>query len=119
MSVGFSMGRTDPDSDRPEDLPEPPRLRQLRWLVNALMLTLIGGVIIITALLVIRLAPLGAPPPLPEAVTLPSGERAEAVTIGRDWIALVTRDAAGVERIRILDRFTGIERASTPIGPSD
>jgi hypothetical protein len=113
------MGRTDPDSDGPEDFPEPPRLRQLRWLVNALMLTLIAGVILITTVLVIRLAPFGAPPPLPAEVRLPGGERADAVTLGRDWIAVVTTDAGGTERIRVLDRTTGLERASIEILPGE
>ena len=31
----------------PEDFPEPPRLRQLRWLVNALTATLIVGVSVV------------------------------------------------------------------------
>jgi hypothetical protein len=108
----------DPDSDD-LDPPEPRRLRQLRWLVNALMLTLIAGVITVTTLLVIRLAPLGGAPPLPETVSLPAGETAAAVTMGRDWIAVVTADAAGVERIRVLDRITGAERAVTRIEPAD
>ncbi len=107
----------DPDSDE-LDPPEPRRLRQLRWLVNALMLTLIAGVITVTTLLVIRLAPLGATPPLPETISLPAGERAAAVTMGRDWIAVVTTDQAGVERIRVLDRTTGAERAVTRIEPA-
>jgi hypothetical protein len=105
---------TDPESDD-IDPPEPRRLRQLRWLVNALLLTLIAGVITVTTLLVIRLAPLGAAPSVPEVVTLPAGESASAVTMGRDWIAVVTADEAGVERIRILDRLTGAERAVTRI----
>jgi hypothetical protein len=108
---------TDPESDE-LDPPEPRRLRQLRWLVNALMLTLIAGVITVTALLVIRLAPLGQVPALPEAISLPAGERAEAVTMGRDWIAVVTADEAGTERIRVLDRATGAERAVTRIEPA-
>jgi hypothetical protein len=114
------MGRHDPDADGPEDLPEPPRLRQLRYLVNTLMLVLIAGVVIVTALLAIRLAPLGAPPPpVPAELSLPAGESAAAVTLGRDWIAVVTEDEAGVERIRLLDRDTGLERAVVPIAPAE
>lgn len=107
--------KSDPERNDAEDIPEPPRLRQLRWLVNTLLLVLIAGVVIITTLLVIRLAPLGTPPPVPGNITLPAGERAGAVTFGNDWIALVTTDEAGAERIRILDRTTGIERAVIPI----
>lgn len=111
------MARHDPDGDGAADPPEPPRLRQLRWLVNALTLTLIVGVIIVVGLLVIRLRP--APlPPLPEAVALPGGEQAEAVTFGTGWIAVVTTDAEGTQRIRVLDRLTGAERAVTEIAPT-
>jgi hypothetical protein len=111
------MAERGSDRDEVDEPPEPKRLRQLRWLVSALMLTLIAGVITITALLVIRLGPWGIAPPLPEMVTVPEGERVEAVTMGRDWIALVTRDGAGLERIRLLDRSTGVERASIPVEP--
>src|SRR6188472_1392387 len=99
--------------ERPEDFPEPPRLRQLRWLVNALTVTLIAGVIAIVALLVIRLGAAPPPPQLPPAVRLPAGERGQAVTFGSGWLALVTVDGGGRERIRILDAKTGAERAMT------
>lgn len=101
----------------PEDYPESRRLRQLRWLVTALTMTLIAGVIIVVALLVIRLSRLSPPPALPATVALPAGETAEALTLGDDWIAVVTRDAAGTERIRVLDRAAGTERAVTQIAP--
>lgn len=118
MTRGSGMARHDPELDPAEDPPEPPRLRQLRWLVNALMLVLIAGVITVTALLVIRLAPFAAPG-LPESLTLPPGERAEAVTLGRDWLAVVTTDAEGRQRVRVLDRATGAERGSLEIAPAD
>jgi hypothetical protein len=109
------MGRTIPDG---EDFPEPRRLRQLRLLVTVLTATLIVGVITIVALLVIRLSSFGSAPPLPSEIALPAGERAEAVTLGRDWIAVVTVDGSGQERIRILDRATGASRTVTEIAPS-
>lgn len=99
-----------------EDFPEPPRLRQLRLLVNALTATLILGVIAIVALLVIRLAP-GPALPLPPEVRLPAGESARAVTFGDGWLAVVTVDGEGRERIRVLDRATGAPRAVTEIAP--
>jgi hypothetical protein len=40
------------------------------------------------------------------------------VTLGDGWIAVVTADAAGHERIRVLDRATGAERAVTEIVPA-
>lgn len=101
-----------------DELPEPRRLRQLRLLVTALTVTLILGVITIVALLVIRLGALSAPPALPTTVSLPAGETARAVTLGDGWLAVVTVDGAGRERIRVLDRATGAERAVTVIAPA-
>lgn len=103
------------DIDR--DPPEPRRLRNLRRLVTALTMTLILGVITIVAVLVIRLAPFAAPLALPETLALPPGESARAVTLGSDWLAVVTEDASGRERIRILDRATGAPRGTIEIAP--
>ena len=104
--------------ERPEDFPEPPRLRQLRWLVNALTATLIVGVIAIVTLLVIRLGPTPPAPRLPPSVRLPAGESARAVTFGSGWMAVVTVDGGGQERIRVLDARTGNERTVTEIAPA-
>ena len=101
-----------------EDFPEPPRLRQLRRLVTLLTATLIVGVIATVGLLVIRLSMLPSAPGLPAEIALPPGESARAVTLGEGWIAVVTVDAAGRERIRVLDRATGAERALTEIAPA-
>ena len=106
------------DGEEPADFPEPPRLRQLRWLVNALTATLIVGVIAIVTLLVIRLGPVPQAPRLPPAVRLPAGESARAVTFGSGWLAVVTVDDGGRERIRVLDARTGDERAVTEIAPA-
>lgn len=91
----------------------------MRRLVLALTVTLIVGVITIVALLVIRLAAFApaAPPDLPAAIALPADEGARAVTFGRGWIAVVTEDAAGVERIRLFDAATGASRAEVVIDP--
>jgi hypothetical protein len=110
------MARPEDDADDP---PEPPRLRQLRWLVNALMLTLIAGVITIVVLLVIRLGPFQPDPGLPPQVSVPEGEAVQAVTLGSDWVAVVTRDGAGRERVRVLDRLTGAERGTMEIVPGE
>jgi hypothetical protein len=101
------------------DYPEPRRLRQLRRLVTALTATLIAGVIAIVGLLVIRLAPLSHPVELPTTVRLPAGESARAVTLGTGWIAVVTVDPGGRERIRVLDRATGAERGVAEIEAAD
>jgi Family of unknown function (DUF6476) len=100
-----------------EDFPEPPRLRRLRLLVTLLTATLIVGVIAIVALLVIRLSALAPAPGVPPEVALPAGESARAVTLGEGWLAVVTVNAEGQERIRILDATTGAERAVVEIAP--
>ncbi len=66
-------------------------MRLLKWLVIVLTLSLIGGVITVIWLLVTRLPLPGSPrPTLPEALALPAGEKAEALTMGRGWLAVVT-----------------------------
>lgn len=112
------MGESHPDAAG-GDIPEPRRLRALRRLVTALTVTLILGVIAIVALLVIRLAPLARAPDLPPSIRLPPGETARAVTLGTDWLAVVTVDADGRERIRVIDRATGAQRALTEIEPAE
>lgn len=80
----------------------PPSLRLLKWLVIALTLTMIFGVITVVALLVTRMpTAFSAPgPALPEDFTLPAGVKAEAVTFGQGWVAVVTTD----DRILIFGR---------------
>jgi hypothetical protein len=112
------MGVRIPAGDG-DDEPEPRRLRQLRWLVTALTVTLIAGVIAIVALLVIRLGAFGRAPALPAEIALPAGESARAVTLGSDWVAVVTVDGDGRERVRVLDRVTGVPRGVAEIVPAD
>lgn len=100
-----------------EESREPPRLRLLRRMVLALTATLIAGVIAIVLLLVIRLQAEPAPIALPPEVRLPQGESARAVTLGSNWLAVVTADAEGHERIRVFDRTSGAERAAVDIEP--
>ncbi len=85
----------------PEDLPEPPGLRFLRLLVTVLTGVMIAGIVSILGLIWHRYS--NARSPLPEVITLPSGETATAFTQGADWYAVVT---AGNE-ILIFDRATG------------
>jgi Family of unknown function (DUF6476) len=92
----------------PEGLP--PGLRFLKWLVIVLAISMIAGVITIVALLVTRLQGGGALP-LPESIALPDGARAQAVTAGADWYAVVTTD----NRILIFDRLTGDLRQEVAI----
>jgi hypothetical protein len=98
--------------------PEPPKIRQLRLLVNGLMLTLTVGFIIIVIAMLLRLNQVPAPVALPDTVTLPPGESAQAVTLGSDWVAVVTRDDADRERIRVFDRASGQARGIMTITPA-
>ncbi len=87
----------------PTEAALPPGLRFLKWLVILLTLSMIGGVITVVALLVTRMPALTAavPPALPPALALPAGLRAEAVTMGRGFVAVVARGADGGERILV------------------
>jgi len=83
---------------------EPPHLRTLRRLVNTLTVVLILGFITVVVVIVIRFAsPASAPasgPEVPPFTSLPGNETAQAVTYGANWIAIVTIDSEGNERIR-------------------
>lgn len=60
------------------------------------MITLIIGVITVVGALVTRMpasfGEVAAGPALPDSITLPGGARAQAVTFGAGWIAVVTTD---------------------------
>jgi len=112
-----------PASDEGEqDAPEPAPLRRLRWLVTALIVVLIIGMITVSAALVIRLGSFGAagggglPGPVSAgAIRLPAGVEIGAVgRSGRD-ILVVTRGPGGAEHLRLFDGATGRELSATPI----
>ena len=82
---------------------DPPHLRTLRRLVNALTVVFILGFITIVIVIVMQFARTNAvstSPELPPFTSLPGSETAQAVTYGKDWIAIVTVDEEGYERIR-------------------
>lgn len=94
----------------------PPSLRFLKWLVILLTLTMIGGVITVVAVLVTRMPQLGGDPALPDlpaTLALPPGAKAEAVTFGRDWTAVVTED----QRIIVFDQNGIIVREISLVTP--
>ncbi len=62
---------------------------------------MIGGVLVTFALIVIRLS--DRTPKLPDQIELPDGAKAQALTIGNNWYAVVTED----NRILIFDKTTG------------
>lgn len=76
--------------------------------MTVLTAIMIVGITVIMVLMLIRLnretpAELPALPALPAQLALPAGTEVEAVTAGRGWYAVVTRDA----RILIFDSVTG------------
>ncbi|WP_339109348.1 DUF6476 family protein [Thioclava sp. GXIMD4216] len=81
---------SDPISDPDAPVPE---LRFLKWLVTALAVTMIAGLLTIVTLLVIRFnQPSGNKLTLPEAISLPDGLQALSLTQQADRIIIVTTD---------------------------
>ncbi|WP_170397873.1 DUF6476 family protein [Ruegeria arenilitoris] len=95
----------------PQEPQETPQLRLLRRMVMLLTAVMIGGVLVTFALIVIRLS--DRTPTLPDQVELPDGAKAQAVTIGNNWYAVVTDD----NRILIFDKTTGRQRQEIIIEP--
>jgi hypothetical protein len=90
----------------------PATLKFLARLVTVLTATMIVGVLVIVGLLVTRLQRSDPVPlTLPDAIVLPDGTTARAVTIGGDWYAVVTTQ----DRILIFDRASGEIRQSVQI----
>ncbi|MFY1706202.1 DUF6476 family protein [Tritonibacter scottomollicae] len=87
----------------PENQDEPAQLKFLRRLVTTLTVIMVGGVLVVIALLVIRLSDEPDRPQLPAEISLPEGTTARAVTFGSGWIAVVTTD----DQILILDATSG------------
>lgn len=81
----------------------PPDLRFLKILVATLAGTMIVGLITIIVLFVIRFPQVTRQAPaLPDQITLPAGVKAQAVTMGTGWVAIVT----DTNEILILDPTT-------------
>ena len=93
----------------PDDIEEPPRLRRLRWLVTALTVVLILGVLAIAATIVMRLGLGlgGAGPIVAERFALPSGMEIIAVGRGEGIVLFVLRAPDGAETLRAFDDRTG------------
>ncbi|MEL6586815.1 MAG: DUF6476 family protein [Pseudomonadota bacterium] len=77
-------------SDDMDTGPEPPALRFLRVLVTVLTATMIVGLIVVIFLLVTRWPRVSVP--APEALQMPAGAQAVAITQGTNWWGVVTED---------------------------
>ena len=96
-------------SDNPQPEVDPVNLRFLRLLVTVLTGTMIAGLLVIIALIVIRFSADSLP--LPEKLLLPDGVEAESFTRGKGWVAVVSND----DRILIYDSKTGQLRQTVEI----
>ncbi|WP_240686514.1 DUF6476 family protein [Aliiroseovarius marinus] len=70
-------------------------VRYLKTIVTAMTVATILGMIVLITVVVLRFSqtsPEATSLPLPDQITLPEGVRAEAVTLGRDWIGIVSGD---------------------------
>ncbi|MBI1219660.1 MAG: hypothetical protein GC186_14055 [Rhodobacteraceae bacterium] len=86
-----------------------PTVRFLKWLVTALTITMIAGLITIVAVFVIRFPTDDDQiPAIPAKITLPAGETPSAVTMGKGWVAIVTDSG----KILIFDGRTGVLKHS-------
>lgn len=92
----------------------PPNLQFLRQLVTVLTATMIIGVLVIIALIVIRFWG-DKPFTLPDQITLPEGASISAFTKGDGWYAVVTGD----QQILIYDAKSGELRQSTQVVTGD
>jgi len=70
---------------------------------------MIGGLVVVVALLVTRFY--GAGPEMPASITLPDGSEATAFTRGDTWYAIVTDD----NQILIFDALTGQQKQAIQI----
>jgi hypothetical protein len=104
---------------RDDDLPEPPQVRRLRLMVNALLVVLMVGMLVVVGAMVLKLGALGSAPKLApitaEGLTLPEGAKVVAVGQGGSDILVITRDAAGAETLRAFDPASGAQVSATPI----
>jgi hypothetical protein len=120
-----------PAGPDPEDeAPEPAPLRALRRMVSLLTATLIVGVVVVVGALVVRLirpaeppaavaAPFDAISVTADRIRLPEGESVTATGAAPGAMILATRDAQGVERLRVFDATSGRETATVMVDRSN
>jgi len=98
-------------NDAPLEPIDPANLKFLRRLVTVLTGTMIVGVLVIIALLVMRITQPAVSMPLPDSILLPDGTQAAAFTAGNGWYAVVTTD----NEILIFDQTGGALRQTIQI----
>lgn len=88
-------------------------MRFVKRLVVGLTATMIVGIAVIVGLLALRLSAPPAPLALPDQLALPEGVRAEAVTLTRAQVLVVTDTNA----LLVFDRATGSLQHSIALPP--
>ncbi len=93
----------------------------LRRLVTVLTLVLIVGMVLVAGLLAWRITQTPAPTAasLPGEIPLPAGETLTGYAQNPDWIVLITRDAAGTQRLHLVVPGTGDIHQTTDITPRE
>ncbi len=83
---------------------EPKHLKMLRRLVNILTIVMILGFITVVVVIVIRFTSPATPPlEIPENIEIPAGRTALAMTLGTDFVAVVTKHHDGQQEIYIFN----------------
>ena len=80
------------DEDTPLSEKDASLVRYLKWLVTALSVTMIAGFIVLVTVVVMRFNQGSAPTAFPEAIALPDGVTAQAVTRGPDFLLVVSEN---------------------------
>jgi hypothetical protein len=114
VTIRVLLAMSDPSEPQADDSADlPPHLKRLKWLVTVLTLTMIAGVITISAVLVIRLSDTASPRLLlPETYALPQGVAALGYSLlGDDLLVVVGDDGV----IRVFEADSGTLRQTLPI----
>ncbi|MEM9140797.1 MAG: DUF6476 family protein [Pseudomonadota bacterium] len=99
-----------------EDLPEPLHLKRLRWMVMALLVVLMVGILTIAGTIVMRLgfAGAGPSPVAAEGLILPEGDILSTGQ-GEGTVLFVVRRPEGAEVLYVFDADTGAELSATAV----
>lgn len=89
-------------------------MRYLKWLVTTLTVTMIVGLIVLIALVVMRFNRDPAPA-FPDTIALPEGATASAVTRGDGFLVVVTTDG----EVLVFDPSGATLRQTIKIEPQD
>ncbi|MGF1446399.1 MAG: DUF6476 family protein [Pikeienuella sp.] len=121
--MALAPDQRDDALDR-EDLPEPPQIRRLRWLVSALLAVLIVGMISVSAAVVIGIGRIGGDAEkegqiAADEIALPQGYQVTALGRGGGDVLILAEGPDGVERLFAYSAETGVLRSVTLVRRED